>query len=527
MYFNLPVPRKLLNLLLFGLLIRLFLAWLPERYFYYLISDDAYYYFAVAKNLVNRGIFSADGITLTNGFHPLWLFVITPLFLIFQQFPWFSIHLVVTFSALFDTAAALLIFMTLNHLGKEKLGFWAAAFYLVNPYGLLHTLNGLETAQNNFFLTLLVYMSLKASPEWLQTGWFRLGAVCGLALLSRTDNVFAVGALLTFLFWQNRNLASIAKTVAVAALLVLPWLMYNYLTFGSIVQTSGTVYPWHYHQQYLSQHQTYLSTALPPFLVKKSIKLLAENAGHYGHWGLTLLVGGLLLLRLIQRPGKYRPRWWALAGAGLFLFFHVFFRWSVRPWYPQAVLVLTLPAVALSLEGTNRYLMAIGAALALVFSWRAVWATPFPIAKRSPVMLNIIKKHIPAGERVGVFNSGYVQYFTDQRVINLDGLVNNEILPYYKKKKGLEYLRQRNINWLVDTPTYLTLVFGLYFGPEADRSLAVANLFFVNVSPDLAAPTNGVLVAQVLPDSLRPPPGRNIPLGRAWKIPLNWKRVSP
>jgi hypothetical protein len=98
------IPKKVFYLLLFGFLVRFVLAWLPEKYLFYLVSDDAYYYFAIARNLVTRGILSADGITLTNGFHPLWLFVITPVFALFKSYHWLAIHFALTFSAVFDTA---------------------------------------------------------------------------------------------------------------------------------------------------------------------------------------------------------------------------------------------------------------------------------------------------------------------------------------------------------------------------------------------------------------------------------------
>ena len=39
-------------------------------------QDDAYYYFLVARHLVSSGQSTFDGITLTNGYHPLWLGIV-------------------------------------------------------------------------------------------------------------------------------------------------------------------------------------------------------------------------------------------------------------------------------------------------------------------------------------------------------------------------------------------------------------------------------------------------------------------
>jgi len=498
-----PAQRRIFFLLCFGLLIRLVLAWLPEKYFFYLVYDDSYYYFSLARNLVTRGMLSADGLTLTNGFHPLWLFVITPIYFFFHNYHWFSVHLVITLSAIFDTAAAFLIYKTLEKLGKPNVGFWAAAFYLVNPYGLFYTMNGLETAQNNFFLALLVYLSVKATPEWLKTGWFLLGTVCGLTLLSRTDNIFVIAVLLGYLLRQYRDFRAIAKAASIASLLVLPWLIYNFITFGSVVQTSGTAYPFHYHQQYLNEHKTFVSFDIIPFLVKQGFYQFALNANHYGNWILTLIIGGILLYRLRNWPKSYRPLLWALVAAGLLISFHVFVRWSVRPWYTQATFVLTLPVIALALEKVNRKLIAFGTILVL---FSAVQETSLPRLVRRfdrfKIMLEVINKQIPAADRVGAFNSGYCQYFTDQKVINLDGLVNNEVLSYYKEKKGLEYFRKKNIRWLVDFGLWMEAIFGPYFGPTAENSLEV-----MDIKKDSIYIDNTIFLVEVLPEGKRPTPG--------------------
>jgi hypothetical protein len=512
--------RKLFYLLSFGLLIRLVLAWLPQEKLFYLVSDDAYYYFSIAKNLITRGMFSSDGLTQTNGFHPLWLFVITPFFLFFKDLPWFSIHLSLTLAAIFDTAAGFLIYKTLEKLGKEKIGFWATAFYLVNPWGLLHTMAGLETAQNNFFLALMAYLSVRATTEWLKTGWFLLGMVCGLVFLSRTDNIFFVVTLLAYLFWRDRNILSIIRIGFIAGLLILPWLVFNQFTFGTVIQTSGTAYPFHYHQQYLNEYKTYFSHFLIFFLSKMAFLIFSQHANHYGGWVLSLILAGYVSWKLIKSPQLFRPLLWMITGTILFTFFHVFFRWSFRLWYAQTIFVLTLPIVALCFEKTKKNVVVLGICLSLAFSYLWVFTWRYRLVDRSSVMLEIINKRIPLHDRVGVFNSGYVQYFTDQKVVNLDGLVNNEVLPYYKQKKGLEYLRSKEIRWLIDTPAYLKGLFGTYFGPKAESSLAV-----VDITKNIAYTKNVLWVVAVLPEGRRPLPGREMPIDRDYADYRRWDKI--
>ncbi len=46
----------------------------------YLFSDDAYYYFTIARNTLHYGFPTFDASTPTNGFHPLWLVILFPIF---------------------------------------------------------------------------------------------------------------------------------------------------------------------------------------------------------------------------------------------------------------------------------------------------------------------------------------------------------------------------------------------------------------------------------------------------------------
>ena len=51
-----------------------------------LSSDDAFYYFQIAHNLAEGKFSTFDGgITRTNGYHPLWLFLITPFYWVFDK----------------------------------------------------------------------------------------------------------------------------------------------------------------------------------------------------------------------------------------------------------------------------------------------------------------------------------------------------------------------------------------------------------------------------------------------------------
>jgi len=62
----------------------------------------------------------------------------------------------------------------------------------------------------------------------------------------------------------------------------------------------------------------------------------------------------------------------------------------------------------------------------------------------------VIDRTIPPGARIGCFNAGIPAYFSDRFIINLDGLVNHAIHPYYLNRNVDEYLRLNRIDYICD-----------------------------------------------------------------------------
>src|SRR3972149_3649273 len=71
--------------LLLALIPALYIAFCnPNTILDWYSSDDGFLYFQVARNLAAGHGFTFDGINPTNGFHPLWLLLIPPIFALAQ-----------------------------------------------------------------------------------------------------------------------------------------------------------------------------------------------------------------------------------------------------------------------------------------------------------------------------------------------------------------------------------------------------------------------------------------------------------
>jgi hypothetical protein len=61
-----------------------------------------------------------------------------------------------------------------------------------------------------------------------------------------------------------------------------------------------------------------------------------------------------------------------------------------------------------------------------------------------------VDRALPAGARVGCFNAGIPGYFSRRQIINLDGLVNNAVVPYWKEERFEQYLTDARIGFIYD-----------------------------------------------------------------------------
>jgi hypothetical protein len=52
--------------------------------------------------------------------------------------------------------------------------------------------------------------------------------------------------------------------------------------------------------------------------------------------------------------------------------------------------------------------------------------------------------------KYGSWNAGIISYFSGKHIVNLDGLTNDEVVPYIKNNRLLYYFEEKKIGFLVD-----------------------------------------------------------------------------
>ncbi len=184
-----------------------------------LYAADAYYYLAIAKNTPLGTLATFDGVSPTNGFHPLWQY-----FLIVAH--WIvgpSKDALVWVSFFASTALATCAIYFLSSTVRARHGtVWPAAFLVP---GVLHWLvpetslyslsawraiNGMETALSLFFISFLIHRlarltHTRSGLPWRTGDYLQIGFLAALATWSRLDNLAIVFALPFYVLRSERR----------------------------------------------------------------------------------------------------------------------------------------------------------------------------------------------------------------------------------------------------------------------------------------------------------------------------------
>jgi len=481
--------RGLWTLALLGAALRLGLiwaGWCDNR----VVADDAFYYFTIARHLAAGHGATFDGLAPTNGFHPLWLLLLTPVFALtgaLRAGSWVGVHLALSLCALLDVASGMLLWRLLRRLGSPHGAHWAAAVWFLSPVTVLLSLRGLESA---------LTVTLSAVWLWVVAWAFGDGApdarrgvlvgiVTGLAFLARTDNGPLLGltlALITLGSWLATRsawrhlLGFFVAAGATAMAIALPWFIWNLTTFGTPWQVSGAAklanpQIFGHIPAALGHRLRYLAA----FVWVPAYFAAGESMRHRAAFTLFAWAGWLALAALLpffilslmrSRAAVLRPL--ALGLLGYLAAHAVVYALVLRTyvvWYatvPTFILVFLAGGVAAG-ELLGRLRSAWRTALAVVAAAAgiAIFAQYFTATKIVPrgeewvvrPILTRIATQAPGTRTVGVFNAGAAGYFAPEigpfTVVNLDGLVNNPAVEAWQAGRYFEYL-DRNVDVVIN-----------------------------------------------------------------------------
>jgi hypothetical protein len=457
-----------------GMGIGLFYAWQPlPGLLEQGMADDAFYYLNIARNIAGGLGASFDSISPTNGFHPLYALILVPIFKIFPDSPELAAKLALSVLMVFNALTALLLYQTVRRVSISAGGIFASILWLFNPWVLIIALGGVESAVYIFCaaLTIFLYLQSIATGQTHRLRWtIALGVSAGVTVLARSDGIFLIsailleGAVFTLRTRPHNGRGELARQalafLAACGMVLVPWLLWNQLTFGYPTQVSGMAVHWQTHYGVIG------GAAKAAKLLQSTLRMA------YGSlfFSIQAVVVGVLWLAVKLITGRQRetqgdPRpasgletrlvWVVSIYAIQIILFYAVYLWQEQFWYfmpllyTMALIGGLLFAKIVSITqgltlGFQRFAQGMAITVVLLigvifwWGWQGGWLKIYPAQRNAILVAELLSTQTEAGARVGAWNSGILGYLTERTVINLDGVVNNTLY---------DYVRQRNVSF--------------------------------------------------------------------------------
>jgi len=480
---NRPLVFCCVLLILAGLAARLSpLADIDGRLFWQYMTEDGYLMQTIARNMaIGLGMSTSEGTIPTNGVQPLATFLFAGLHLMAGGSKSGGIILVTLFSTLVAVASAWLGFRVAMQVYaglayRRALALITSSLWFAAPQIVAHSMNGLETGVYHLaILCTLNFYLIATAGNAEPFSWQRrllFGVLLGITFLARNDAVFLIAALLLAHLFVGRHtgggylhrLQDCVSAGLCSMVVALPWLVYNFKLFGSIVPISGTAQS---HNAGLGQNLAYIPANLfeNTFLFAPIPRALETTtpviAAALVCVVLTVAAFWLLMARTTLATRRFCTTG-LVFGAGIVVYYGVFFGAAhFIPRYTSPLSLFLWPAAVIAAymlicglfrasTATHRSLTAI-AALLLVAAGAFAWSD-FANG-RSHLHKQVVQwvvKNVPDRQWVGAVQTGTLGYFHD-RTINLDGKVNPDALRA-KLKDGhvINYLLVSKIDYVVD-----------------------------------------------------------------------------
>jgi hypothetical protein len=448
------------------------------------IPDDTGYFYKIALNVALGKGLTFDGINETNGFQPLWLYLLLPLAWAMREAP---VDLYLRAALIYQLSlvaiAGIVLFFAMSLYSRRSVAFAATTLFYI--FGIRHFANGMETGILVLCLSVLLYFSLKYRPfsdSSTSKHAFVFGLLLGLTVLARLDMVFLLVVIYAFVLWQvlfntkradrmhftNQFLASVFAFV----LVTIPYFVYNKVQFGAVMPISGQLkntFPYILQPNFgADRFPSVVTLAFILICVSSLISVFlflrsrAASTGQDGYKFTALLIGSLYVLAHYLHTALFMK--WAVFGwhfAFYFLHACVLFAYILDRFLSYIPTFARRPVAAIVIIALFSVLVD--------RTYRAATTQPRhwqPHSYRAAVW---VRNNLPQDARLALKDAGLFGLLSERSVVNLDGLVNNlEYQEYLRRSQLNDYFRQKGIQYLVvhaywsDMPKYREFVSATY-----------------------------------------------------------------
>lgn len=422
----------------------------------YLINfahDDSFYYLKTALNFSQGNGSTFDGINKTNGYHPLYFWILSIYFFILNLFLDTNPEMLFRFVCLLHLLFIYIIVSIVNkiiniHFDNDKSYFLQKLLIFTLLFGLILIRDVGTEAHLTVVLIFSIYYLLVKKESYKFKHILFLSTLVFFILLSRTDLVLSLFIPLLIYKIFTKGVKEVFSKYFIffvfASLSVFSTLLYNYLIAGSILSVSSLI-----------------ANTFPNIVLMDNLTSLITNFGDYITFlkFITLLVLLIISIYLFNKNKKnvkndrYLLTILLAAGSLLFCFQHLLFnRYGLRSWY------MVIPSCSIILLTINifpkikkEYFIKLFTILILF-----VVISYFIAIRLFNNKFKYVYKYSKEIEKITSENdkifqidfSGIVSFFSSRKIINGDGLINSyEYYQYLKKNNISDYLKKLDVKY--------------------------------------------------------------------------------
>jgi hypothetical protein len=455
----------------------------PDEHLIGVVPDDAFYYIQLAKHRVADGFWTFDGISPATGFHLLYGYFLVVLFYIFPTIDWRELYLTVGILSSFAIGfASLICSITVSRLYSKDIAPLITIPFLSMPVFLQST-SMMESWLVIFFCALTFYTLATERSITNKLSIISLISIGMLGSLARTDfgmlpGIIFFTTIITSRFRKNEMAVRAFYLLSGAICGVAIALFHNYLISGELSQASAHV---KFYWSSVDGHN------LSPIIGMISNILIPIGLSRLGYISFCLTIITMICLASTSILKEYRSS--GLNPGSTFFFsstfiiigYILFYRHNsvaLQNWYsanlviPTAFFITALFNYALRIK-----LPWINLGVALICVLIAIYRIPkipyphqYGMLQAGRFLKDQSNDHIYAS-----WNAGIISFFSEKKLVNIDGLTNDEVLPFIKSNRLFDYLQSKQIAYLVDYDEMFTNIKhrkrGGYDDPRIDRCI--------------------------------------------------------
>jgi len=440
------------------------------------IPDDAYISLDIARNFASGKWFFYGG-QHTSGFQPLYVFIMTPVFLLFKTDLLTPVYFSLAMSSFTGFGTVYFLYKSVRLVYEDDYSpFVSVLLFVLLPVTAANISNGLETSLSFFFFVLVFYCVYKNRAKEISSvhlkGLFLFGVLVGTAMLARIDNIMVIPGILIFAFLKGRNekypFSLIVRKAAIftagVAFIYFPYMVISYSFTGDLLPASGKAV----HQigsDMINYHLDGQSGFFALFQI--SIKNIYTNY--------SLVIIFAVVSTFVYRLKTLACPWFKvnvtehtpIIITSLLLFVSYTFYFTANWFYSRYFFPLSLFFIILTAFANNQLMSGFNSPKSKLIVFAVTVLVLISANLIRPGVKDFFFKqytrkgyyeigswansNFPEGTTIGTNQSGALGYFSKNvKVINLDGVVNVDAYNAIKNKELIEYIKSQKIEYFID-----------------------------------------------------------------------------